>query len=84
MVNSLAWGASAGFLMPSKPALNPGPACSLFSGRAKAEHVGFDDPPRLAENVRSEEAALSHCRRVRDEIKSFILTLPGNLLRRTA
>jgi arsenate reductase len=47
-------------------------ACPVFPGRGKRLHVGFDDPPRLAENAASEEEALSHYRRVRDEIRQFI------------
>ncbi len=39
-------------------------------------HVGFDDPPRLAQDARTEEQALAPYRRVRDEIRAFIETLP--------
>jgi arsenate reductase len=53
--------------------------CPLFPGKTKVVHVGFDDPPALAKDARSEEESLSHYRRVRDEIKSFIETLPGAL-----
>jgi arsenate reductase len=53
--------------------------CPLFSGKAKVTHVGFDDPPKLAKDAANEEEALSHYRRVRDEIREFILTLPGSL-----
>ena len=42
-------------------------------------HVGFDDPPRLAKSARTEEEALGHYRRVRDEIRAFIETLPDSL-----
>lgn len=42
-------------------------------------HHGFDDPPRLAEHAADEEEALAHYRRVRDEIRTFIKTLPGAL-----
>lgn len=38
-------------------------------------HKGFDDPPKLARNARTEEEAMSHFRRVRDEIREFILDL---------
>ena len=54
-------------------------SCPLFPGNAKVIHVGFDDPPRLARNAKSEEEALDPYRRVRDEIRAFILTLPGAL-----
>jgi arsenate reductase len=55
--------------------------CPVFPGQVKRLHHGFDDPPRLAQGAASEEEALGHYRRVRDEIKSFILTLP-EILRR--
>jgi arsenate reductase (thioredoxin) len=54
-------------------------SCPLFSGRTKVVHVGFDDPPRLARDARNEDEALAHYRRVRDEIRDFVLTLPGAL-----
>jgi thioredoxin type arsenate reductase len=47
-------------------------SCPLFPGRTKVLHMGFEDPPRLAENSRTEEEALNHYRRVRDEIRTFI------------
>jgi len=40
-------------------------------------HHGFDDPPKLAENAASEDEALKHYSRVRDEIREFIVTLPA-------
>jgi len=42
-------------------------------------HVGFDDPPRLAGEAATEEEALSHYRRVRDEIRTFVEALPETL-----
>ncbi len=53
--------------------------CPVFPGRTKVIHVGFDDPPKLAEGAATEEEALTHYRRVRDQIKAFITGLPGNL-----
>jgi arsenate reductase len=50
--------------------------CPLFTGNAKVVHVGFDDPPKLAAGAQSEEEALGHYRRVRDEIRAFVDTLP--------
>jgi len=47
-------------------------ACPMFPGKTKQVHVGFDDPPRLAKDSKSEEEALGHYRRVRDEIRHFI------------
>ena len=53
--------------------------CPVFPGTAKVIHVGFDDPPALAKSARSEEEALAHYRRVRDQIRCFIEKLPDNL-----
>lgn len=50
--------------------------CPLFTGKAEVKHVGFDDPPALAADAASEEEALVHYRRVRDEIKAFVLKMP--------
>jgi arsenate reductase len=55
--------------------------CPIFPGKAKVIHVGFDDPPKLAENAITDEERLSHYRRVRDEIRQFIETLPQSLSR---
>jgi arsenate reductase len=54
-------------------------SCPLFPGRTKVIHVGFDDPPRLAKEAKNEQEALSHYRRVRDEIRRFVESLPGSL-----
>ena len=54
-------------------------SCPLFPGKTKVVHVGFDDPPRLAKDAKTEEEALAHYRRVRDAIKAFIETLPDAL-----
>jgi arsenate reductase len=53
--------------------------CPLFPGKTKVVHVGFDDPPRLAKTAKTEEEALGYYRRVRDEIRQFIETLPEGL-----
>ncbi len=54
-------------------------SCPLFRGKAKIIHKGFDDPPRLAAEATTEEKALQQYRRVRDEIRDFIMTLPESL-----
>lgn len=54
-------------------------SCPVFPG-ARVVHVGFEDPPRLAKNAASEDEAMPHYRRVRDEIRAFILTLPGSIM----
>jgi arsenate reductase len=56
--------------------------CPVVPGRGKRLHVGFDDPPRLAEGAERAEEALDHYRRVRDEIRAFVETLPGSLAAR--
>jgi len=55
-------------------------SCPLFPGKAKIVHHGFDDPPRLAKSAATEEEALAHYRRVRDEIRSYVETLPETLV----
>jgi len=49
--------------------------CPFFPGPTRVVHHGFDDPPKLAAGAASEEVALGHYRRVRDEIRDFIRTL---------
>jgi arsenate reductase (thioredoxin) len=49
-------------------------SCPVFPGRAKVVHAGFDDPPRLAADAKTEEERLAPYRRVRDEIRTFIET----------
>ena len=51
-------------------------SCPVFLGNTQVIHVGFDDPPNLAKLTQSEEEALAHFRRVRDEIRVFVETLP--------
>lgn len=53
--------------------------CPFFPGAVKKVHVGFDDPPALAKDAPSEEDALVHYRRVRDEIRDFIAGLPQSV-----
>jgi len=50
--------------------------CPYFPGKAEVAHVGFDDPPKLAEGAASEEEALNHYRRIRDEIRTFVASIP--------
>ncbi|MBN1247411.1 MAG: arsenate reductase ArsC [Anaerolineae bacterium] len=54
--------------------------CPVFPGKATVVHQGFDDPPKLAKGAKTEEEALSHYRRVRDEIRAYVETLPETLL----
>jgi arsenate reductase len=53
--------------------------CPLFPGKAKVVHVGFEDPPKLTKHLPDGEEKLAIYRRVRDEIRTFVETLPGAL-----
>ena len=53
--------------------------CPVFPAKTRLLHVGFDDPPALARSAKTEEEALSHYRRVRDEIRAFVERLPEAL-----
>ena len=53
--------------------------CPRFPGNATVIHVGFDDPPKLASEETDPDKALDHYRRVRDEIRAFVETLPASL-----
>lgn len=59
-------------------------SCPVFAARTRIVHAGFDDPPRLAKDAKSEQEAMSHYLRVRDEIREFVLTLPQSLTSHTA
>ncbi len=54
-------------------------SCPIFPGRAVIIHHSFADPPRLAADSATEADALVHYRRVRDEIRAFIKSLPETL-----
>jgi arsenate reductase len=54
-------------------------SCPVFPGHAKIIHHGFDDPPRLAANATTEAERLAPYRRVRDDIRAFVETLPNAL-----
>jgi len=56
-------------------------ACPRFPGKAKIVHHSFQDPPALAKTAKTEEEALGHYRRVRDEIRAFVESLPEELER---
>ncbi len=54
-------------------------SCPIMPG-ARIVHVGFDDPPRLAKGAKNDEDAMPHYRRVRDEIRVFVETLPAAIV----
>ncbi len=55
--------------------------CPYFPARTGVVHQGFDDPPALAREAATREEGLAHYRRVRDQIREYILTLPEALLK---
>jgi arsenate reductase len=55
--------------------------CPLFPGKARVVHAGFDDPPSLTKDMPDGQAKLAVYRRVRDEIRRFVETLPERLMR---
>ena len=58
---------------------NAAESCPVFSGDAKVVHRSFDDPPRLAREAANEEEGLAHYRRVRDELRDYVASLPSTL-----
>jgi arsenate reductase len=58
--------------------------CPTFPGDAKVVHVGFEDPPKLTKHLSDGEEKLAVYRRVRDEIRKFVETLPGSLTAKTS
>ena len=58
--------------------------CPSFPSKTTRKvHVGFDDPPKIAREIAahggSEDEQLNAYRRVRDEIRQWVLTLPDSL-----
>lgn len=53
--------------------------CAIYLGKTKRIHRGFDDPPYLAREAKTEEESLDHYRRVRDEIRAFVEQFPDVL-----
>ena len=55
-------------------------SCPIFRGTTRVIHHAFDDPPKLAAGAETEEEALEPYRRVRDEIRAFVSSLPEGLM----
>ena len=53
--------------------------CPVLPQKTKHLYVGFDDPPTLAREIKGKEEHLIPYRRVRDEIRVFVETLPDIL-----
>jgi arsenate reductase (thioredoxin) len=56
--------------------------CPVFPGNVNRYHISFNDPPKLAKDAKTPEEALSHYRRVRDEIRDFVRQLPEILYKK--
>ncbi|MHB9070143.1 MAG: arsenate reductase ArsC [Sedimentisphaerales bacterium] len=54
--------------------------CPFFPAKYGIIHHGFDDPIRLASNETGKQNILKHYRRVRDEIRMYIQTMPASLI----
>ncbi len=58
--------------------------CPIFPVGCRVVHVGFGDPPKMAKELKdqgaSEQDQLDCYRKVRDEIRAFVETLPESLL----
>jgi len=52
-------------------------SCPYFAGKTRRVHKGFEDPPRLARTAKTRDEELGPYRRVRDEIRRFVESLPG-------
>jgi len=55
--------------------------CPTFPAKTRLMHMGFEDPPRLAENAKDEQEAMAFYRRIRDEIKAFVDKMPQSFLK---
>jgi arsenate reductase (thioredoxin) len=53
--------------------------CPVLPGQTKLVQAGFADPPRLTQHLPDGEEKLTVYRRVRDEIRRFVETLPASL-----
>jgi arsenate reductase len=53
--------------------------CPIFPGKVEKIHAGFEDPPTLTKHLPDGEEKLAVYRRVRDEIRRFVETLPEAL-----
>lgn len=53
--------------------------CPVFPAKTRVIHRGFDDPPKLAAGAGSDDEAMPHYRRIRDEIRDYLGDLPKHL-----
>jgi len=53
--------------------------CPWFPGGGKLIHKGFEDPYEMAAQYKNRREKLHCYRKIRDEIKAYVLTLPCSL-----
>lgn len=58
---------------------NASQSCPVFPGATRVAHRPFEDPPRLARIAKTEAEVLDCYRQVRDQIRTFIESLPAAL-----
>jgi len=58
---------------------HPGEVCPMYPGTTRTLHVGFESPALMAGNAENEEEALRFYRRIREQIRRFIITIPESL-----
>lgn len=51
--------------------------CPFFPAETRVVHAGFQDPPKLAASKGTEEEKMECYRKVRDEIRRFVESLPA-------
>ena len=54
-------------------------SCPVFPGRSERIHRSFDDPPRLARDAVTEQEAMVHYRRIRDQMREFVAELSSRI-----
>lgn len=57
--------------------------CPVLPSAVRTIHVPFDDPPRIAHGAATGDEAMIHYRRIRDQIRAFVATLPDVLRRQS-
>ena len=53
--------------------------CPIFPGSSRVIHQPFDDPPKLAKTANNDIEIYDYYRRVRDEIREYINTMPDSI-----
>ena len=58
--------------------------CPPLPATTKVKHIPFPDPPKMAKECKTDEEKLNCYRKVRDEIKKMVETLPESLMEKKA